>query len=176
MPLIKDILESDNVFTGVSCGSKKDLFDTAAGIIADCHEHTGQQEIFDCLCARERLGSTDLGNGMALPHGRLPDSGLDSSPFRSDDSGVLSAFLILDRAIDYDARDRQPVDLVFVLITPEHATDTHLAILALLAETLGRPELVSALRAEPSSRAAYALLTGSPSPPAAGSSGKPDEK
>lgn len=158
-PLIQDILQESNVFTGVSCRSKKALFKTAANTIAERYEHVGWQPVFDCLYARERLGSTDLGNGMALPHGRLPVSGSGNSPF-STTGGVLSAFLLLQDPIDYDARDQLPVDLVFVLVTPEHATDTHLAILALLAETLSRPELPLALRASQSPAAAYALLTG----------------
>lgn len=158
-PRVRDILQEGNVFTEVSCKSKKDLFCTAARRIARRYEHVEWQLVFDCLYARERLGSTDLGNGMALPHGRLPDSGPGSSPFSST-AGVLSAFLLLQEPIDYDARDQKKVDLVFVLVTPERATDTHLAILALLAETLSRAELVAALRASQSPAAAYALLAG----------------
>ena len=171
---IADILKAQNVFCNVTCGSKKGLFDSAAHLIAENYHHIGRQEVFDCLCARERLGSTDLGNGMALPHGRLSvpspvgnsaESATTAetehiSAFHLENDDILTAFLHLGNAIDYEAEDKRPVDLVFVLITPEQTTETHLAILALLAKTLGCPELIEKLRACQAPAKTYALLAG----------------
>jgi len=79
--------------------------------------------IFDSLIGRERLGSTGLGHGVALPHGRFNQS-----------QRAVGAFVKLKKGVDFDAIDRQPVDLVFGLLVPDHYTDEHLKILAYLAE------------------------------------------
>ena len=164
---IGEILRPESVFCGVSCASKKSLLDTAARFVAELHEPVRQADVFDCLCVRERLGSTGLGHGIALPHGRLPDGGgnghddadqPDSSPFSPANKNVLTAFLTLSEPIDYGAVDSLPVDLVFVLVTPEQSTDEHLRILALLVEKLSNEQLAKSLRACKSPAEAYQLL------------------
>jgi PTS system nitrogen regulatory IIA component len=95
------------------------------------------------------LGSTGLGNGIAIPHGRLKNS-----------KKTIAAFLQLDDAIDYDAVDKAPVDLLFALIVPEDSTEEHLQTLASLAETFSNPEIVSKLRQSGSSAEVFSLLTG----------------
>ncbi len=102
---ISDILSPECVFPGMDCHSKKDALDTLAKTIANSDHSTSQTEVFECLIARERLGSTGLGNGIAIPHGRLKNG-----------KKTLAAFIQLESAIDYDAVDNAPVDLLFALI------------------------------------------------------------
>lgn len=146
---ISDILTPECVLLDMDCHSKKDALDTLAKTIADSDSGTSQTEVFDCLCARERLGSTGLGNGIAIPHGRLKNS-----------KKTIAAFLQLDDGIDYDAVDKAPVDLLFALIVPEDSTEEHLQTLASLAETFSNPEIVSKLRQSRSSAEVFSLLTG----------------
>ena len=107
------------------------------------------QEVFNSLLSRERLGGTGLGNGIALPHGRLKN-GLST----------IAAFIKLKRGVDYDAVDHQPVDLIFALLVPEQSTEEHLQVLAQLAEMFNKPEFLARLRKEESSEAIHSLLTG----------------
>lgn len=104
--------------------------------------------VLDALLAREALGPTGVGNGIALPHARL--DGLDN---------VIGAFLLLDKPIDFNAVDRQPVDIAFALFAPEDAGVEHLKALALVSRTLRDPSLCSKLRANPNSLTLYTLLT-----------------
>ncbi len=146
---IADILSPECILLDMDCHSKKDALDTLAKTIADSDSGTSQTEVFDCLCARERLGSTGLGNGIAIPHGRLKNS-----------KKTIAAFLQLDDAIDYDAIDKAPVDLLFALIVPEDSTEEHLQTLASLAETFSNPEIIKKLRQSRSSAEVFSLLTG----------------
>jgi len=120
---ISDILSPERVRCGISSQSKKAALETVGRMIAEADPGLTPGEVFDSLIARERLGSTGLGSGVALPHGR-----------RKHGDKTLAAFVRLERAIDYDAVDRRPVDLLFALLVPEKSTDEHLHILALLAE------------------------------------------
>ncbi|MBK1734082.1 PTS sugar transporter subunit IIA [Halorhodospira abdelmalekii] len=105
-------------------------------------------EICDRLMARERLGSTGLGHGVALPHARL--EGIERA---------AGALVRLDHGIDFQAFDKTPVDLLFVLVVPEHFTDEHLQILAALAEMFSDPELCERLRRTESDRELHAALS-----------------
>ena len=102
--------------------SKKRVLEQAAHLLSGSDDQTQIEQIFARLLARERLGSTGLAAGVALPHARLP--GLTRS---------RAAFMRLHQAVDFDSQDGQPVDLVFVLLVPEEATDDHLHLLAALA-------------------------------------------
>ncbi len=104
--------------------------------------------IFESLQERESLGPTGVGNGIALPHTRLP--GLDR---------VSGVFIRLERAIDFDAADRMPVDLVFALMAPIDSGVDHLKALALVSRTLRDAELCAKLRANADPAALYALMT-----------------
>ncbi|MFT5395709.1 MAG: PTS system nitrogen regulatory IIA component [Gammaproteobacteria bacterium] len=146
---ISDILSPECVSLDMDCHSKKDALDTLAKTIAASDNATSQTEVFDCLCARERLGSTGLGNGIAIPHGRLKNS-----------KKTIAAFLQLDDGIDYDAVDKAPVDLIFALIVPEDSTDEHLQTLATLAEMFSNKEIISKLRQSRSSAEIFSILTG----------------
>jgi nitrogen PTS system EIIA component len=146
---ISDILSPECVFPDIDCNSKKDALDTLAKTIANSDNATSQTEVFDCLCARERLGSTGLGNGIAIPHGRLKQG-----------KKTIAAFMQLETGIDYDAVDKEPVDLLFALIVPEESTDEHLQILATLAEMFSDAAIVSKLRQSKTSTEIYSILTG----------------
>ncbi len=146
---IDDILSPECVLPNQDCHSKKDALDTLAKTIADSDNAISQTEVFDCLIAREKLGSTGLGNGIAIPHGRLSNS-----------KKTIAAFLQLDEGIDYDAVDKQPVDLLFALIVPEESTDEHLQTLATLAEMFSDKNIIRKLRRGRSANEIHSILTG----------------
>ena len=146
---ISDILTSERIICNVNLSSKKAALETLSGLIASASIQVNEQEVFNSLLSRERLGGTGLGNGIALPHGRLKD-GLST----------IAAFIKLKQGVDYDALDHQPVDLIFALLVPEHSTEEHLQVLARLAEMFDKPEFLAQLRREESKEAIYGLLTG----------------
>ena len=146
---IADILTSERIICNVTLSSKKAALETLSGLIASASIRLDEQEVFNSLLTRERLGGTGLGNGIALPHGRLKD-GLST----------IAAFIKLQQGVDYDAVDHQPVDLIFALLVPEHSTEEHLQVLAQLAEMFNKPEFLTQLRREESEEAIYGLLTG----------------
>lgn len=145
---ISDFLSPECISSKQNCNSKKDALDILARIIAGSDNATAQTEVFDCLIARERLGSTGLGKGVAIPHGRL-----------SNGEKTIAAFLQLENGIDYDAVDRLPVDLLFALIVPEESTDEHLQILSTLAEIFSDQSMINDLRQAGTSAAIYSILT-----------------
>ena len=146
---ISEILTSERIICNVNLSSKKAVLEALSGLIASASIRLDEQEVFNSLLTRERLGGTGLGNGIALPHGRLRD-GLPT----------IAAFIKLQQGVDYDAVDHQPVDLIFALLVPEHSTEEHLQVLAQLAEMFNQPEFLTQLRREESEEAIYGLLTG----------------
>jgi PTS system nitrogen regulatory IIA component len=144
---ISDILSLECVTLDIDCHSKKDALDILAKTIAGSDKATSQIEVFDCLCARERLGSTGLGNGIAIPHGRLKNS-----------KKTIAAFLRLEDGVDYDAVDKVSVDLIFALIVPEDSTDEHLQTLATLAGMFSDKKIISQLRKARSSAEIFSIL------------------
>jgi len=146
---ISDILLPKCVIPNMDCHSKKDALDILAKTIAVSDNTTSQTEVFDCLITRERLGSTGLGKGIAIPHGRLKLG-----------KKTIAAFIQLRTGIDYDAVDNAPVDLLFALIVPEESTDEHLKILARLAEMFSNNTIISKLRQSRTSTDIYSILTG----------------
>ena len=105
------------------------------------------QDVFEALIAREKLGSTGFGNGIAIRHCRLKGC---VSP--------ISALMDLDSPIDFDAIDGAPVDLLFVLLVPEAATDAHLELLRQIASMLDRKDVRDKLRSAPSNEALYQVV------------------
>ncbi|AOY01315.1 PTS IIA-like nitrogen regulatory protein PtsN [Jeongeupia sp. USM3] len=122
MSLISKILPTQNVFLDMDVGSKKRVFEQV-GILFENSHGIARSVIFDSLFAREKLGSTGLGQGVAIPHGRI--KGLKEA---------TGAFVRLKAPIPYDAPDGKPVSLIFVLLVPANATDLHLQILSELAQ------------------------------------------
>ena len=152
MPItLSQILAPDRVSCNVICTSKKAALEKLAELIASGSPSLTQPEVFDCLFSRERLGSTGLGNGIALPHGRLKNG-----------KQTLAAFIRLQEGIDYDAIDHKPVDLLFALLVPEESTDEHLKILSTLAELFSNKEFLDRLRIEQSPDTLFRLLTDKP--------------
>ena len=149
---IDDILPIGHIVLGHSTTSKKRLLEDLAGMFAGEGIDLNARTIFSKLIERENLGSTGIGAGVALPHGRI--DGL---------STTLAIFMSLTEPLDFDAADKQPVNLVFALLVPEHATDVHLNLLAQLAGLFREPDLRAALTASSSAEEIHALLTGSSS-------------
>lgn len=127
---IADLVTLERVACNVKISSKKRIFELLAELLAKNQQGLTQSEIMESLLARERLGSTGLGHGVAIPHGRSKKL-----------SQAIGAFVQLEEGIDFDALDNQPVDLLFVLLVPEQCTDEHLQILASLAKMLGDEEM-----------------------------------
>jgi len=146
---ISEILSMDRICCDTSGASKKAVLETLASLIANGSSDLTQSEVFNSLLTRERLGSTGLGHGVALPHGRL-----------NHVNKTLGAFIRLQQPVDYDAIDAQPVDILFALLVPQESTDEHLQILSRLAEKFSDASLLNQLRTENSTDAIFDLLTG----------------
>lgn len=132
---IADLLTPKRVVCNQDLGSKKRALELLGELIASDQTDFSNRDIFDSLIGRERLGSTGLGYGVALPHGRLSQS-----------RQAIGAFVKLKEGIDFDAIDKQPVDLIFGLLVPEHFTDEHLKILAYLADMFSDQAFCKQLR------------------------------
>ncbi len=132
---IAKLLDTERIACRQKGSSKKRALETLSTLLASGLPGFTDGEIFDSLIGRERLGSTGLGKGVALPHGRM--SGLEKP---------VAALLTLEQGIDYDAIDNQPVDLLLALLVPEESTDEHLKILARLAEMFSNTEFCNRLR------------------------------
>lgn len=130
-----NFLTLDTVATGVEVQSKKRLLEFIAELFAEQNSQTQANDIFERLIERERLGSTGLGKGIALPHARI--DGLDQAS---------AVFIKLQQSIDFDAIDGQPVDLVIALLVPTDANDEHLKILAGLAQFFSNDDNCTQLR------------------------------
>ncbi len=141
-----DLLAPTRVLSSTTT-SKKRLLETLATLLSDGQGGALEGSLFDGLCARERLGSTGLGHGVAIPHGRV--AGLGSA---------IGAFVRLAEPVDFGAPDGQPVDLVFALAVPEHFTHQHLVLLSELAERFSSEAFRDALRAAPDAAALLAVL------------------
>lgn len=144
---LADILTEESVILCTGVKSKREVLERLAQVAAQA---TGQDEraIFEALHAREQLGSTALGNGIAIPHGKF--AGLQ---------GVTAAFARLEQPIDFDAVDDQPVDLVMMLLAPLGSGADHLKALARVARILRTESVVERLRAAPDAHGLYELLT-----------------
>ena len=144
---IEQILTPGRSLVNVPGGSKKRVLEQIASLVARDLPDLDEQDIFESLIAREKLGSTGFGNGIAIPHCRLPGC---TSP--------ICAVLRLDTPVDFDAIDGAPVDLLFVLLVPEEATDAHLELLRQIASMLNRSEVRERLRQAQSSEQLYQMV------------------
>ncbi|MBM7044412.1 PTS IIA-like nitrogen regulatory protein PtsN [Rhizobium lusitanum] len=143
---LADLLHQDAIIPALRANSKKQLLQELA---AKASKLTGlpEREIFDVVLQRERLGSTGVGNGIAIPHGKLASI-----------KSIAGIFARLDAPVDFEALDDQPVDLVFLLLAPEGAGADHLKALSRIARVLRDQDLVAKLRATESASAIYAFL------------------
>ena len=143
---IETLLKPEAVKVVTSVTSKKRLLQEL-GDIVDSAYGVGSPLAVEALLAREALGPTGVGHGVALPHARL--DGIDA---------VKGAFVLLDKPIDFDAVDRQPVDIAFALFAPEEAGVEHLKALALVSRTLRDQGICAKLRANPDPATLYTIL------------------
>ena len=147
MNRLAKFLPLENVVVGLSVTSKKRVFEQA-GLIFENQNGIARSTVTDNLFARERLGSTGLGEGVAIPHGRI--KGLKQP---------LAAFVRLDQPIPFESPDGQPVSLLIFLLVPEQATQQHLEILSEIAQFLSDREARERLHTEPNREELHRLLT-----------------
>jgi len=147
MSLINKILPSSNIFLDLEVGSKKRVFEHV-GILFENSHGIARSVIFDSLFAREKLGSTGLGQGVAIPHGRI--KGLKDA---------TGAFVRLKEPIPFDAPDGKPVSLIFVMLAPANATDLHLQILSELAQLFSDKQMRDQLLAVTDTAEAWTLIS-----------------
>ena len=147
MSLVSKLLNPSHVLVDLPVSSKKRLFEQA-GLLFENQDGIARSVVFESLFARERLGSTGLGQGVAIPHGRI--KGLKEAQ---------GALLRLAQPVPFDAPDGQPVGLAFVLLVPEKATEKHLQILSELAQMFSDRALREAMARAPDAAALHQLVT-----------------
>jgi PTS system nitrogen regulatory IIA component len=148
--LDSDLLSPGRILAGVRINSKKRLLELISDTLAKKNKDLSSREIFESLCAREHLGSTALGNGVAIPHGRIRNT-----------KSVEALFIQLVKPLPFDADDGKPVDLVFALTVPEHCTEDHSKLLSSIAERFSDPDLQEQLRNSADANSIFQLLSSS---------------
>ncbi|MND39073.1 Nitrogen regulatory protein [compost metagenome] len=143
---LADLLHQDAIIPALKTTSKKQLLQVLATKAAKL-TGVSEREIFDVILQRERLGSTGVGHGIAIPHGKL--NGISS---------ISGIFARLESPVDFEALDDEPVDLVFLLLAPEGAGADHLKALSRIARVLRDQDLAAKLRQTDSASAIYAFL------------------
>lgn len=143
-----DIITPGRIATQVHATSRKRALEAVSEIFASHSADTlDAHHVFDSLIARERLGTTAIDHGVAIPHGRIKNT-----------SNTIGAFVQLTDGIDCDAMDRQPVNLMFALLVPEESTEEHLQLLARLAKMFSDADLRERLRTATDSQTLYDML------------------
>ncbi len=145
---ISEIITPERMLCHVQASSKKRVLEYFSKLLATETSSIGSREIFDALLARERLGSTALGKGVAIPHARVAQCEV-----------TMAAFLQIEQGINYDSLDDEPTDLFFALMVPENSTEEHLNILANIAEMFSDETFRDRLRHEPEPSKKFELLT-----------------
>jgi len=133
--IINDIISLDRTQCSVECHSKKRIFEVISEIAVQQSPELDQLEILSSLLSREKMGSTGIGNGIAIPHGRI--KGL---------SNMIAVIVTSNQAIDFDAIDSLPVDIFFAILVPDEQTDKHLQALSGIARKLSNKDTVKAIR------------------------------
>ena len=142
-----DLLSGEDIFTDIKAKSKKQLLQELAKLACE-KAGVDQRDIFDVLLQRERLGSTGVGQGVAIPHGRLVEI-----------EKIICIFARLEDPIEFEALDDEPVDLVFLLLAPETAGADHLKALARISRLIREPQTLEKLRGSSEASALYSVLT-----------------
>lgn len=144
---LNEILSLDCTHCAVQDSSKKKLLETISGMVAPKLAGINRADVFDSLLQRERLGSTGIGLGIAIPHGRLAKA-----------SQPVAVLLTMAQAVDFDAIDNQPVDIIFALLVPEDEPEQHLQTLSEVARRLNNKECCRALRKASSNEELYDIF------------------
>jgi PTS system nitrogen regulatory IIA component len=144
---LADLITPEAIYPSLKAKTKKQALQEMAQR-ASVLTGVDAREIFDTLLQRERLGSTGIGRGIAIPHGRV-------AALRK----IVSVFARLDEPIEFEALDNDPVDLIFLLLAPEHAGADHLKALARISRLLREPATIDKLRASRDRAALYSVLT-----------------
>ncbi|MBM7455530.1 PTS system nitrogen regulatory IIA component [Oceanisphaera litoralis] len=146
---VADILSRDCTRSAVPCTSKKRALEIISELAA-LHLDVSSQQLFDCLLAREKMGSTGIGNGIAIPHGRI-----------GNNNRATAVLLTFADPVEFDAIDNQPVGLVFALLVPEQECKLHLKTLSLIAEKLSNKQVCKQLRQAGSDDELYNIMVSS---------------
>ena len=145
---LKDVLLPENVVANAPGGSKKRVLENLSDFLSERMEGVTADELYQGLLSRERLGSTGIGEGVAIPHCRLASC-----------DKITGALIKLQETVDFDAIDSEPVDLIFALIVPEEQNDQHLQVLSLIAELLQDESVRNELRQTDSNESLYLAAT-----------------
>lgn len=145
---ISELLTPDRTACNTPVQSKKRALEALSELIAKASTNVTANEAFESLLNRERLGGTGIGHGVAIPHGRL-----DST------KETIGAFIKLQNAVDFDALDNRPVDLLFALLVPENSTQEHLEVLANIAGMFSDENMRQKVRESDSGDEIYQLIT-----------------
>ena len=146
--LDSDLLSPARILAGVRISSKKRLFELISTTFTRKSPDLNSREIFESICAREHLGSTALGNGIAVPHGRIEGT-----------EEVQALFLQLSKPLPFDTDDGKPVDLIFALIVPSECTVDHKKLLSDICERFSDTELLAQLRNAKDANEIWQLLS-----------------
>ncbi|NLS12407.1 PTS IIA-like nitrogen regulatory protein PtsN [Vibrio sp. SM6] len=143
---LSNVLSLDCTKSAVQCTSKKRALEIISKLVA---EHTGQDstELFECMLSREKMGSTGIGNGIAIPHARMSSS-----------DHAIAVLLQCESGIEFDAIDNRPVDLLFALLVPESQCKEHLKTLSCMAERLNDKQVLKQLRNAQSDEELYDIM------------------
>lgn len=152
---LSDLIEASAILPALKTNSKKQLLQMLAEK-ASAITGIPEREIFDTILQRERLGSTGVGNGIAIPHGKLPGV-----------KAITGVFARLESPVEFEALDDQPVDIVFLLLAPEGAGADHLKALSRIARVLRDADTVAKIRGTRDANAIYQLLSTTPASHAA---------
>lgn len=132
---IQALVSLDRTECAVQCNSKKRILEIISDIAAQTNPEVEKETVLNALLSREKVGSTGIGNGIALPHGRLPEL-----------TKVTAVVVTTTPAINFDAIDDKPVDIFFAILVPENQTEGHLQTLATIAGKLSQKEIIKAIR------------------------------
>ena len=146
---ISNILTPELTFANLAAVSKKRVIEISAELISAQVPDLDATQVYDALIAREQLGSTGLGNGIAIPHCRVGKC-----------SETIGSLITLEKGIDFDAIDSAPVDILFFLLVPENTIEGHLEVLRTLAERFNDPEYCERLRNTDTDQTLYAAAIG----------------
>ena len=147
---LSEVLSLDCTKSAVQCSSKKRALEIISEVAA---QHTGQNatELFECMLSREKMGSTGIGNGIAIPHARM-----------TDNDKAVAVLIQCAEPIEFDAIDNRPVDLLFALLVPEEQCKEHLKTLSCMAERLNDKQILKQLRHAESDQELYDIMLNQP--------------